>query len=176
MAVVAAKDIELVLVHGCPMGGARGREGSFGGITPVHPLAAAELELVKVVLVLQVLVGVDVASVAAKDEHAVADHDGGVVVAGRGRRTSADHASPGAVPDVEHEEVVQHAFAVVPAKDVQAIIPRHHCVLASPSADKLLTRRKLRPLVRWLLRLEIENVVGLAHVFHWLSASARLRN
>jgi len=58
--------------------GHRRRTASLGCL-PLTPLAAAELVLVEVVLVAQIRVGVEVACVAAKDEHAVLVDACGVV-------------------------------------------------------------------------------------------------
>jgi len=100
------------------------------GCLPLTPLAAAELVLVEVVLVAQIRVGVEVACVAAKDEHAVLVDACGVVVAGRGRR-AVEGAAPGVVRAVVGDQVVEHLFAVVAAEYVEGIPVGAHGVLGA---------------------------------------------
>lgn len=89
MSIIAGKYPQSVVEDGCTVGRASRGEVPRDPVFPVDPLAGGEFVLVQVVLVSQVRVGVDVARVAAKHEHAIVEDHSRVVIA-RGRRGACE--------------------------------------------------------------------------------------
>ena len=75
MTIVASENPQAIVEDGCTVGGASRGEVPSNPVFPVDPLASGELVLIEVIFIAKVGVGVDVACVAAKDEHTVIEDD-----------------------------------------------------------------------------------------------------
>lgn len=131
--IVACIYPHLVVVDSGTMG--RSRDWLTAGELPFHPHGALELVLEQIVLVSQIRVGVNVAGVAAEDEHRAAGHHSRVMVPRRRRCSSGTGPAPRLVFHTKADEVVQHVLAIVAAKHEHGILVGHHCVLASSAKE-----------------------------------------
>ncbi len=75
--------------------------------------------------------------------------------------TCIHHTGPRRVPNMRHEEVIEHPPPIVPTKHIDTVIPRYNRVLAAFRTNKLLTRRQLLPEIGGHPTSEVETHVSL---------------
>ncbi len=118
------------------MSRSRLRLGSIGSKLPLVPLSGGKRILKEVISVPQMQICVDVACVSAENKHGVLVDDGRVMVARRRGRACRKGPTPGLLLNVEPQQVVQHALAIVAAKYVHCITVGDDGVLGSGSSHK----------------------------------------
>jgi hypothetical protein len=108
-------------------------------------------------LVPQVGVAVDVARVASKNVHTAFMYDSRVVIPWGWRSILRPRESPTPTLffDVETQQVVQHALAIVSTKHINSVFVSNHSVLGATRTHKLITGGHFSPAVNCLKGAEV---------------------